>query len=52
MRQALNNDIDGMRQALKSIFSSPVRKYRKNYCTNLGVGGGGINKMLVLRQSF
>ena len=34
---------------LKALFSSPVRKYRKSYCTTPGVcvgmgGGGGINK--------
>ena len=23
------------------IFSSPVRMYRKSYCTSPGIGGGG-----------
>ena len=39
-----------------TIFSSPVRKYRKSYCTTPGVGVGvgiGVNKNVkVLRQSF
>ena len=39
-----------------AIFSLPVRKYRKSYCTtpNIGIGGSiGIYKNVkVLRQSF
>ena len=44
----------------QDIFISPVRKYRKSYCTTPGVGVGvgsggcvGVNKNVqVLRQSF
>ena len=33
---------------VKALFSSPVPKYRKSYCTTLGViGGGGINKKML-----
>ena len=36
------------------VFSSPVRKYRKSYCTTPGTGGGvGVNENVqVLCQSF
>ena len=38
----------------KVLFSSPVRKYRKSYCTTPGFCiGVGVNKNVkVLRQSF
>ena len=62
MTLTLLNDLAAKVADLKigvKVFSSPVRKYRKSYCTmpsvGIGVSGGGVSintNVKVLRQIF
>ena len=46
----------GHEKPLPLLFSLPVGMYRKSYCSNpgvgVGIGGGGMNKMLKFNVKF